>query len=156
MYDCGKAGLCTPWVLDKCTMCDFTPATSLPQNPTSPPTDEPSISSPIQKSEDYNHCAAEWLKYKCAHDCPTQNLCTPWVHVQCGTCNFAANNVQQPPVNIPHNVQQPPVNIPQVNAENVDYFCSTTWLKAKCLYDCEANSDLCTHWVHAQCKRCNL
>ena len=31
MYDCGKAGLCTPWVVEKCTMCDFAPSTSLPQ-----------------------------------------------------------------------------------------------------------------------------
>merc|ERR1740122_810986 len=48
----------------------------------------------------HNFCNTEWLQQKCQYDCRDMpELCNPWVLVQCGKCNFAANNTHQPTVN---------------------------------------------------------
>ena len=143
VYDCGEADLCTEWVSDKCRKCNFT------QNVTSSNGDSETFVPPIQNTTDYNSCNADWLMNKCVHDCPNQNLCTPWVHRQCRKCNNAAYEYVEPEGDstVPRKPIQP---------VDEDYFCKTAWLKNKCQNNCEANPDRCTRWVHSQCKKCNF
>jgi len=138
VHDCGNAELCTEWVHDKCKICNFTPTTP----------DEQSISTSSQDSQNYSYCSADWLKHKCSYDCQEKDLCTPWVIVQCGKCNFAANNTHQPAVKIPENANSKP--------ETTHNFCNTEWLQQKCQYDCRDMPELCNPWVLVQCGKCNF
>ena len=46
-------------------------------------------------------------------------------------------------------------NIDSEKESDSHNFCTSDWLKAKCLYDCQ-KGDLCTPLVHFQCKKCNF
>jgi len=40
--------------------------------------------------------------------------------------------------------------------EEDNYFCNKEWFKWKCLHQCTDDPELCTPWVHDQCKECNI
>ena len=75
-------------------------------------------------------------------------FCQTYSYMACDSSNSTTSNAV-----VENNLGNE--NIGNEKESNNHNFCTSDWLKTKCLYDCQ-NQDSCTPWVHFQCKKCNF